>query len=50
MTPREQYDALAAKLKADWDKATKTPMTGTQWDAVTAKAKAGEDKLRSYFP
>lgn len=47
MTKREEYDALAAELKAAWDVATKATMSDSQWDEVTAAAKASEDQLRA---
>jgi hypothetical protein len=49
MTKREEYDALAAKLKAEWDYATSVEMTGAEWDVAAAQAKLGEEKLRAIF-
>jgi hypothetical protein len=56
MTKREEYDALAAEMKADWRKAVETKGTPGQegwkkdppedaWRAAVAKAYADQKKL-----
>ena len=59
MTKREDYDALAAEMKADWDKATegtpgpegwKTDPPEDDWRAAVAKAEADQKKLDAIFP
>jgi hypothetical protein len=53
---REEYDRLAAEMKADWDKATRGTAGKCQddppedeWRAAVAKAAADEAKLNAIF-
>jgi hypothetical protein len=45
MTHREEYDALAAELRAKWEVATAVSMTGGEWDLMAAQARVGQEKL-----
>ena len=49
MTKREHYDLLAAKMKADWDLATSSELTGAEFDLAAAQAKVDEEKLQAIF-